>query len=371
LGHSFKTLSARAEIDRAVLSTYDSEKIAFEAVRRIRDCIACVAQGLSLIDPETPSRGRVFFNDELFESAIETKRVTIDSADKRTAEQHPDHRVLEKGDPLPAYVGGPHRFAADAVVLLPLWFKGELIGVLWAAVEKSVASRSRDVTALRQLADQLAIALSNARMVSELKEMNWGALMALARTVDAKSAWTAGHSQRVTELALEIGGELKLDTRSLENLQRASLLHDIGKVGIPSAILNKPGRLNKEEFSVIQGHPEMGAKIIEPIAAFRQIIPIVAQHHERYDGQGYPCGYAGEKIHRGARILSVADVFDALTSDRPYRRGLETGDALKMMHREAGRKFEPAVIDALLRVKRGMGGRVSPESKTQKAVNHE
>jgi putative nucleotidyltransferase with HDIG domain len=371
LGHNFKTLSTRAEIDRTVLSTYDSEKIAVEAIRGIRDCIDSVAQGLCLVDPTGPFRGRVFTNETLRDQAIESRMVKIESADIRQAIDYSDHLILHAGDPMPDYLGVPDRLASRSLVLLPLWFNRELIGVLWVAVAKAVWSRTEDLAAMRQLADQLAIALSNAKMVADLKEMSWGALMALARTVDAKSAWTAGHSQRVTDLALEIGGELGLDAYLLENLQRASLLHDIGKVGISSAILNKPGRLTEAEFRVIQSHSELGVRIIEPIAAFREIIPIIAQHHERYDGNGYPFGYAGNGIHRGARILSVADVFDALTSERPYRRGMAIGDALTLMHREAGRQFDPAALEALLGVMRRKGQKTNPEAGTHEVDNHE
>jgi putative nucleotidyltransferase with HDIG domain len=180
--------------------------------------------------------------------------------------------------------------------------------------------------------------------------MNWGALQALARAVDAKSAWTAGHSERVTELALKIGKVLNLHSDSLEKLQRGAFLHDIGKIGVPVAVLDKPAKLSDEEFGLIKRHPDLGAKIIEPINAFREIIPMVAQHHERFDGKGYPEGLAGEEIHQSARILAVADVYDALSSDRPYRKGMGIEAAIGLIQKEAGGQFDPEMVKALLKV---------------------
>jgi putative nucleotidyltransferase with HDIG domain len=180
--------------------------------------------------------------------------------------------------------------------------------------------------------------------------MNWGALQALARAVDAKSAWTAGHSERVTELALKIGKTLNLNSDSLEKLQRGAFLHDIGKIGVPLAVLDKPAKLSDEEFGLIKRHPDLGAKIIEPINAFKAIIPMIVQHHERFDGKGYPAGLAGEEIHQSARILAVADVYDAVSSDRPYRKGMVIEAALGLIQKEAGRQFDPEMVEALLKV---------------------
>jgi len=151
-------------------------------------------------------------------------------------------------------------------------------------------------------------------------------------------------------LAIKVGGKLNLDPKSLEALQRGGLLHDIGKVGVPSALLDKPSKLTDEEFDIIKSHSIVGARIIEPINSFKEIIPMVAQHHERYDGRGYPYGYAGDQIHWGARILTVADVFDALATDRPYRKAMPMGQILELMQKESGRQFDPVALSALLNV---------------------
>jgi putative nucleotidyltransferase with HDIG domain len=180
-----------------------------------------------------------------------------------------------------------------------------LQAVLWIGRINSKEFIDEDITLSRQLADQIAVALSNSNLIEELKEMNLGMLQAFARLVDAKSPWTAGHSHRVCELALSIAEALNLQLDDRENLHRAALLHDIGKIGVPSNILNKTDKLSDEEFRLIKNHPSLGAKILEPIIAYKGIIPIVSQHHERFDGLGYPVGIAGKEIHKGARILAV------------------------------------------------------------------
>jgi len=202
------------------------------------------------------------------------------------------------------------------------------------------------------MADQVAVALSNATLIEEMEQLNWGTLKALARTVDAKSSWTAGHSTRVTEMALKIGSVLGLSPKKLDKLHRAALLHDIGKVGVPVAILDKPGALDDKEYGIIKKHPSIGARILEPIVSYKEIIPMVLQHHERFDGKGYPGGLSGDEIDMGARILAVADVYDALKSDRPYRDGWAVERVVDLISEEAGRQFDPNVVEAFLEIMR-------------------
>jgi putative nucleotidyltransferase with HDIG domain len=177
-----------------------------------------------------------------------------------------------------------------------------------------------------------------------------GTLTALARAIDAKSPWTAGHSERVTHLALKSGRILGLTRKQLDNLQQAGLLHDIGKIGIPAKILDKPGKLTDEEYRIICEHPEKGVKILQPIEDYAEVIPVAMQHHEWFNGKGYPDGLPGEEISLGARILAVADVFDALTSDRPYRDGMPFQIAIEMIREASGTQFDPKVVDAFLKL---------------------
>jgi len=183
-----------------------------------------------------------------------------------------------------------------------------------------------------------------------LESLSWGTLKALARAIDTKSAWTAGHSERVTRLALRIGRELTLSDSDLVALQRGGLLHDIGKIGTPPHILDKPGLLSADELQVMREHPASGVRILEPIPDFKAALPIVGQHHECFDGSGYPLGLKGNEIDLKARILSVADCYDALVSDRPYRKGLREDEVIRMIRAGARTRYDPSVVEAFARV---------------------
>lgn len=186
--------------------------------------------------------------------------------------------------------------------------------------------------------------------VQALEELDLGTLTALARAIDAKSAWTAGHSERVTNLALKIAHAMGLSAKDLQILHRGGLLHDIGKIGTPSTILDKPAELAAEEMEIMRDHVKVGVRILEPIPCFREVLPIVAQHHEWFDGSGYPAGLAGECISLHARITTIADCYDAIVSDRPYRSGIARQEALEILRRRSGTQFDPAVMKVFLRL---------------------
>jgi putative nucleotidyltransferase with HDIG domain len=196
--------------------------------------------------------------------------------------------------------------------------------------------------------NQIAVAFTNIRLLRELHEYNWGTLEALARAVDEKSSWTQGHSNRVAALAMELAEQMGWTDADLDLLHRAALLHDLGKIGISREILDKPGRLNEVEFSVIRTHPDRGAKILEPVRAYASVIPMVRHHHERYDGSGYPDGLAGAAIPLGARILAVADVYDAVSVTRPYRKAWSHAEACVYLRQNAGILFDPQVVEVFM-----------------------
>jgi putative two-component system response regulator len=183
------------------------------------------------------------------------------------------------------------------------------------------------------------------RLVEE-RESAETVLFALARTVEAKSAFTHGHSERVTGLSLQLAQRCGVRQDDLEVLRKGSLLHDIGKIGIPDSILDKPGKLTADEFDTIKKHPTRGAHILEPLASLRDVLPLVRWHHERFDGTGYPDRLGGTDIPYLVRILSVCDVFDSLSSDRPYRNALPLSTCLEI-HRNmtATGAFDPEVAE--------------------------
>jgi putative nucleotidyltransferase with HDIG domain len=255
---------------------------------------------------------------------------------------------IDRKEDFPNYLKSLAKDGVQGCLVFPLFVKEDLVGFIALGLRNPQRYKTDDLKQVRQIANQVAVALANAQLLEDLELLNWGALTALARTVDAKSPWTAGHSERVAKLALEIGLVLELSTDEIENIQRAALLHDIGKIATPVNILDKPGTLTEEERQVVEEHPTTGTRILEPIAAYKSVIPGVLHHHERYDGKGYPNGLAGEEISLIGRIMAVADVYDSLVSDRPYRPGMDKDRVLKIIQKEAGTCYDPNVVRALL-----------------------
>ena len=186
--------------------------------------------------------------------------------------------------------------------------------------------------------------LRNLNLVDRLKRTSFEAVRALVNAIDKKDRYTCGHSERVGTLARLTGREMRLPAEQIQELEWAGLLHDIGKIGIPEEILNKPGRLTEEEYAVIKEHPQMSYDVLVPVASLSKVLVTVVQHHENYDGTGYPKHLRGDDITLSGRILHVVDVFDALTSARSYRGAYDVERAMKIIHEDAGTKLDPEVV---------------------------
>lgn len=203
-----------------------------------------------------------------------------------------------------------------------------------------------------QLADALAASVSagieSAQLLRKQKELFLHTITILAQSVELRDQYTGGHTARVTEYSHLLGEELAITTEELHLIRIGTPLHDIGKIGIDDAILRKPGRLTAGEFEIMKTHTTKGAKILEQVPDLIPILPIVRSHHERWDGKGYPDGLRGEEIHRLARIVAVADAFDAMTSDRPYRKGMPPEEAFDEVYKQRGKQFDPECADAFL-----------------------
>ena len=239
---------------------------------------------------------------------------------------------------------------------------GELLGVLSLRCE-SAPDRDR-MQLLEVFTRQVAVAMRNVSLHSVLHRKNaelvkaYGTLRdsymemaeALRLLVDARDIYTRGHSDRVSEMAAKIAQALGRDEEYCQMVRLAGLFHDIGKVGVPDQVLMKASPLTEEEFAQIRKHPLDGARILSAIRMYREIVPVVRAHHERMDGKGYPDGLAGEEIPEAARIIAVADAYDAMTSDRSYRKALPVEQAVAQMEKGRGTQFDSAVVDALLKV---------------------
>lgn len=239
---------------------------------------------------------------------------------------------------------------------MPLKTPDKLLGIIQVANKLNQGKySSEDIDLLNILSSQLAFVIQNADLFSNLQKAYIDTLSALTGAIDAKDSYTRGHSERVTELSIKLAEECNVPSSEIENIKLGGLLHDIGKIGIPEAVLNKPGRLNDEEFNIIKSHPDLGLHILGKVEFLEHIVPIIRHHHERYDGKGYPGGLKGENIPLLARIVSVVDTFDAMTTNRPYRKALTIEESLVEIDRCSGSQFDPDIAAKFIKMVRRDG----------------
>ena len=231
-------------------------------------------------------------------------------------------------------------------------------------------ARIHSLLRIRDVEAELALTNRNLnKRASDLVErqhsLYLSTVKSLASAIDAKDEYTRHHSTRVTEFTLKIAKSMKLSGRELEDLELAAILHDIGKIAVPEHILNKPGALTDEEFASIKEHPLRGQIILDPVKELNEIGKVVRSHHEKYDGTGYPDGLKGTEIPLGSRIMAIADTFDSITSDRPYRSAASHRRAVKEIIRCSGSQFDPEVVEHFLKVYQTFEPKQEEESSTE------
>jgi putative nucleotidyltransferase with HDIG domain len=344
LHRQFAGMQAMVDLGQRLLSARDSETIVVATLENASRIVACRCVALLLLRMPGISSQTQYW-------CYKDGRITTGGAPNalQMMQDHaPDAPIVLTGTE-PGFSELPAPLLSSnggSVMMLPVRLSGRPTGALLFALDSP--PRPQEALLARQLGDYAAVALSSAKLVRELHDLSFGALRTLARAIDAKSPWTAGHSDRVTALSLALGKRIGLDPGQLEKLERGGLLHDVGKIGVPAGVLDKPGPLTEDEWEIMRSHTTLGGRILEPIGRYADVIPIVLYHHERWDGSGYPRGLAGEAIPLLARVLAVADVYDALTSERPYRAGMDRETALGIIQIGQGTHFEARIAEAFI-----------------------
>ncbi len=346
LGFQFRQIEAGSSIDRAVLTASDRREAVQALLEGLGQVARCGARGVLLLEPGGDNQAS-FFEMEGDGGTMVLNTLTLPHTG---ASQYglPDEAFVAEmlaAVPMPLQPRIEGKWSLPAMVL-PLVAQGDAFGFVAAGSAPEGRIEEGDYDRARRLVEQAAVGLNELRLRAELIETSWEALRALANTIDAKSKWTAGHSQRVTDLALLLGREIGLGEREMDMLHRGGLLHDIGKIGVDGNILDFPGPLDAESRAAVQEHTRIGARILAPMTSFKPVLPIVLHHHERWDGKGYPDGLRGEAIHPLARLLAVADVFDAMVSARPYRDALDPEFVRAHIVGDAGTAFDPDMVRA-------------------------
>ncbi len=243
------------------------------------------------------------------------------------------------------------KYSTKSFLSVPLKTQNRVLGVINISAKNiNKEFEQREQRLLSILADQSAITLENIELYNNLQKFYWDMVQTLARAIDAKDSYTREHADRAVRYARAIAEEMNLPREITKDLEYAALMHDIGKIGIEERILKKPEDLSEHEREVIKQHPRIGNRILAPVPFLINVAATILYHHEWYNGQGYLEGLSGEEIPLGSRIIAIIDAYDAMTSDRPYRKSLSKETAIEEIKKGAGNQFDPNVVNAFLRV---------------------
>ena len=348
---NLNTTESLLEIIKKINSTLDISHVLDFAMESAEKIMNAEASSIFEIDEE---KGELFFRLARGEKCKKVKEIRLNLGEGIAGwvalhnqpviikDAKKDERFSKRADT-------KSKFVTESIICVPLKIKEKTIGVLQVLNRKDgVSFTGDDLSLLTHLAEIIAIALENARLYREIKETFFETAYALAEAIEKRDPYTGGHTKRVTDFCMAMADYLSINSEDREVLKLSAILHDIGKIGIEDRILRKNGPLDDVEFSQIKQHPAMGADIMEYIKRLEKVIPGMLYHHERMDGQGYPTGLTGDRMPFLARIIAVADAFDAMTSDRPYRAALADEIALEELSKNAGKQFDQEVVNAFL-----------------------
>jgi len=348
-------LSTLFHIGNAINSSLDRDQVLQKVLDSAIMLLDARKGSLMLIDSETEDdevkQMKILAACGLPSEIIKSTRVKLGEgiAGKVAMEGKP--RLMKKGVRMVDSKSRKEPEEIKSAMSVPLKFKDKILGAMNISDKKSNDNfTEEDLELIMMMANQAATSIENSRLHAELQELFISSIKALANAIDARDPYTRGHSERVTEYSVAMAEEMDLNREEIERIRYAALLHDIGKINIPDHILNKPGKLTDEEFGLMKKHPVFGAQIMGPVKAFQKILPYMFHHHERFAAKGYPYGIKGEEIPLPARIIAVADSFDAMTSDRPYRKALSLEAALKELKDNSGTQFDPDVVKAFIKL---------------------
>ncbi len=353
---SVKQLKTLVELSAIINSSLDIAEIRKKAIEAATSITNAEAGSLLFLDEENKE---LYFDVALGEKGEEVKTIRLKKGQGVAGwvVEHNEPVIINdvQNDPR-FFKGGDEKsgFVTRNMISVPLRTKDKLIGVLQALNKRDELFDSRDMELLTALSNQVAVAIENARLYGELRETFYATVHALAETIEKRDPYTAGHTKRVMSYSLAIGRTMGLSKDEITNLKLAAILHDIGKIGIRDNVLLKDEKLNSDEFNTIMMHTMYGAEILNHVKQLKNVVPGVKGHHEKYDGSGYPDRLKGEEIPVTARIIAVADTFDAMTTDRPYRKGLSFDAAFDELKKHAQEQFDPKVVEAFFRAYREM-----------------
>ncbi|MCE1247724.1 MAG: GAF domain-containing protein [Firmicutes bacterium] len=343
-------LSALFDLSATIVSSLDRREVLKKIMENAIALLNAAAGSLMLFN-EGDQLLEIEVGVGLPEHVIRDTKVRIGEGISGKVARERKPRLLKKGLQTQDSKSGRDNREFPSALCVPMIFQDKFIGVI-NVKEKNDGSNfdGSDLELLTMLAGQAAIAIENAELHNKLRDLFVNSIKALANAIEARDAYTRGHSERVTEYSVKLADYMGYDGEEIDKIRYAALLHDIGKINIKEEILNKPGKLTKEEYEIMCEHPGFGAKIMGHVKEFQSILPYMYHHHERYASGGYPDGVRGEEIPLPARIIALADAFDAMTTDRPYRKALDTDFSVNEIKKNSGTQFDPLVVEAFVRL---------------------
>lgn len=365
-------LSTLNNVGALLISSLDHNVVRHRAMEAITRLMRAETGSLLLLDRE---REELYFEVALGEKGKKLKEVRLKVGEGIAGwvAKHREPVVIHdvKRDPrFQGNVDKRSKFKTRNMVCVPVVIKGQVIGVLQAINRIGGEFTTEDLGLFQLFSNQAAIALDNARLYEEIKDAFYATSSALAEAIEKRDPYTGGHTKRVLEYCMAIACQLKMADEDIEVLRLSAVLHDIGKIGVEDRILRKEAPFDAEETKSMRMHPQFGAEILQHIPHLKDIMPGMLHHHERVDGLGYPAGLKDEAIPLTARIISVADAYDAMTSTRPYRKGLPPKDALAELKKWAGRQFDIKVVDAFMKAfKKGDIDRTARQRSSGRAAS--
>ncbi|MFI5343088.1 MAG: HD domain-containing phosphohydrolase [Chlamydiales bacterium] len=350
LSRHIETIGTMHEIDMSILSRLDRKEILDEISERISGLVAADHISIFTMDDQNEcfQYEAGIKGDQL--TAVKVPLNGINASEVFTSMKPVVRQNLSEESYLPLIDKNLYQQGFQSDMKFPLFVKKKVTAILILASRRIAAFTKEDFSIVEKISSQISVALENAALVKELKDTLISTTVSLALAVEAKSPWTQKHSERVAEYAIKIASEMGISEGEKKDLRLAGLLHDIGKIGIYESILDKPGRLTPEETDLVKQHCMKGVEILKPIRGLEAILPLIAHHHENYDGSGYPNGLEGESIPFLSRILAMADAYDSMTADRPYRKAPGKAFAMMEMQRCSGKQFDPNVVSAFLKL---------------------
>jgi HD-GYP domain-containing protein (c-di-GMP phosphodiesterase class II) len=354
-------LETMIQLSALMNSTLETEEVRERAIEAASTLVNCEAVSLLLMDRAT---GQLYFDIALGAGADRVKNIKLEKgqgiagwvAEQKkpiiVGDAQNDPRLFKKADQKSG-------FRTRNMLCVPVSTPTSLIGVLQAINKRDTTFDDNDARLLTAFANQIAVALENVRLYDDLKDSLYSVVQVLAETIEQRDPFSTGHAKRVSQYCVSIGKQLGLSKQQLVNLKLAGLLHDVGTLGIPDGIMQKKTRLTEEEQKKVMNHMNLGVDIIKNVKLLKQIQPAIKFHHEHFDGSG-PFAMKGYKIPLFARIIAVADAFDAMTNKRPYRLACGYDAAMAELKAKCGIHYDPKIVKAFFDSKASIAARKHP-----------